>query len=380
MAYAEDDFEFESFSNGSSRATDGYAENALRAESQVGGDVFPGDATPIETRNPEGEMIPISEMSVGGDERHEGDGASEDGRCLKNDSVIKFAIAAVLALVVVWLSSMLTPIVQNVFQCRGWSRAAAVMWLLIPLGAMAYAAFLGFRVFKSLHPSVKVKASEYRGRRHDKGSIIDLKHLLKREYLSHFPLNSECRAQIGDSAFEKMRMLMEDGQILPDEWLDDFRKFQEDLSEEAKVIVANYATKVGFATGASPNRKLDIIITLYISAEMLMSVANLFKHRMTKVGALRIAIIWSFNLWMSGQLQRTAAKAAAEVAGAGARIVAQYMSPDPVVIPYVSGKAAKTLAKAATSKVIEGGVNAFLARKLGEKAIHEFLPVDFDLM
>lgn len=379
MAYVQDDYGTDDLQAGSSRDPECPEGTLGRGSGRHGDDVFPGDGRPNMTRSIEGERVELANISIGIEES-EGNGFSDDGQETENRSVYKLITAIVVAVVLVWLSSMLTPMVRNVCESNGWGRVAAVVWLLIPLTAIGYAVVQGWRVFCGLSPSVKVKASEYLGRERDRGSKLDLKSLLMSRYLPHFPLDPKCKAQIGDDAFGRLKVLKEDRQVLPDDWLDDFKAFQDELCEVAKVVVEDYAGKVGLGTAASTSRRFDIVITLFLSAQMLMAVANLFRHRMTRLGALKTVIFWSFNLWVSGQLQRVVAKAvqgAANIAGVGTAASVVLNAPEPSVA-LLAERAAKGVVAKAAGMVIEGGVNRILARKLGEMAIREFLAVDWN--
>ena len=376
MAYQDDEFIPD---NATADRGDNAKQGIVNEKVRLGDDVFLTDDEVMQTRKPEGEVVDISKMTIPDCDSTTSAGSFENDLPDENRSVYMVVVAVVVALAVVWFTSMLTPLVRNVCESAGWGRVVAVVWLLIPLGAIGYAAIRAWRVFRNLSPSLKLKASEFRGRETDKGSVINLKDRLQHKYVAHFHCSGKCKNDIGDKAFDKLIALKNDKQVLPDDWVADFREFQEALKEKADEIIDACAVKIGMATAISRNKKIDIVITLYLSAKMMMDIACLFKHRMTKFGAAKTACMWAFNFWTAGQLQAKSEKLVkwiGKIAYWASVGIATKMGSTPVGI--MIGKASDKVIQGVGGVTAEAAVNYLLARRLGDKAVQEFTPVEFE--
>ena len=380
MAYQGDEFVSDSASADCIDNADCLTKQGVVNEKvRLGDDVFLADDEVLRTRKLEGEVVDISKMTIPDYDSTASAGSFEDDLPDDNRSVYMVVVAVVVALAVVWLASMLTPLVRNVCESTGWGRAVAVAWLLIPLGAIGYAAIRAWRVYRSLLPSLKLKASEFRGRETDKGSVIDLKDRLQHKYVAHFHCSVKCKNDIGDKAFDKLVALKNDKQVLPDDWIVDFREFQEALKEKAEEIINACAVKIGMATAISKNKKIDIVITLYLSTQMIIDIAYLFKHKMTKLGAAKTACMWAFNFWTAGQLQAKTEKLVKWIGKISylASVGIGTMMDNPGAGSTI-GKVSDRVIQGVGGVIAEGAVNCLLARRLGDRAIQEFTPVEFE--
>ena len=319
------------------------------------------DNNPIELHlsDPGGPSFEQTGQSPHGRSRElDADDDIEDSRRL---SFLGPVVCLIVVIPVVWVMRLFLPLVQAFAGSTGGQKVLYGCMLALPVCLIAIAIVWLIRVFRSLPAGVDCRYNpDYIEKR-------KLRKMLIRRYLNGFKTDKNLYRLIGEDAQVKLERLDRGANDDIDDWIKDYKEFQEALRRRAEEERDKYARAITVATMASPRSQLDTMVTLFFSTAMLLSIARIFNKRTTRIGAFRLACSWSLNLFLSGQLQGLGKKIG-DAIGTGVKIGVGALNP---VAGEVAGEAAGKVAGVA----IEGGINRHMAKSLGDKAIKYFAAV-----
>lgn len=250
------------------------------------------------------------------------------------------------------------PFIANALTLHGWR-----LWCSLALGILPVAfvpailAVFCWRL-RRLPGIEQVSESEF-------AAPAELRRKLAESYLAALP-DAEEYADAGgfkDDGEKKTRTLLVQcirrlqGEIpgryaASSGWIDDFRAFQEMQDARAGEIISRYAAWTGLKTAASPWKIVDMAVVFHHSTAMIAALARLYNRKISSSAAVRLAIHWTANIYLSGQL--------GDVAQEAASWASDFASAALKPLAAILGKAA------------EGGTNAMLVARLGASAKKAF--------
>ena len=127
--------------------------------------------------------------------------------------------------------------------------------------------------------------------------------------------------------------------------------------ERAREIICKTWKLVAIKTAASPWKIVDMLAVVYNSTVMITRLAKLYNRRIYGSAGFRLVCRWIVNIYIAGEMG-DAARGAVEWASANELISATY----------------KPLA-GFIGKIAEGGANAFLVYRLGNRAMEYLRPL-----
>ena len=160
-------------------------------------------------------------------------------------------------------------------------------------------------------------------------------------------------------------------------WLDDFNLFKGLQRSRANKIIGHYSKLIGLKTAASPWKFVDIICVFLNSTLMVADLAKLYNRRLDRSSAFRLVFRWFLNIYISGELGQISAKAAEAIGEQLKEPVKDSLSDLGWLDSDWAGTVAQSMPFVAkfAGKVVEGGVNAFFAIRIGRKAVAAFEPL-----
>lgn len=160
-------------------------------------------------------------------------------------------------------------------------------------------------------------------------------------------------------------------------WLDDFNLFNGLQRSRANKIIGHYSKLIGLKTAASPWKFVDIICVFLNSTLMVADLAKLYNRRVDRSSAFRLVFRWFLNIYISGELGQISAKAAEAIGEQLKEPVKDSLSDLGWLDSDWAGTVAQSMPFVAqfAGKVVEGGVNAFFAIRMGRKAVAAFEPL-----
>ena len=297
-----------------------------------------------------------------------------------------------------WLYFQLAGLFKFVLECQGWRFWAALVIFCIPIMALTYAAMRFWQVFRKLPKRDQVQGdldtSDIREKKVIKNSLKPYIDELPPEYVGVF--KSERRKEV---SAQISRLRKDSGYSDSGEWIDDFKAFQDAQEEEALDTVKTYCKLVALKTAACPWKAIDMVIVSINLTLMVVAIAKVYNRRVSKGGAFRLLCHWFANIYISGELgaitenaaDRASDKATAWLTNGGDDVKEAGASVAEATAGQASGAIAngmsgssmgETLTSAFSAslpilskfagKAAEGAVNAFLAYRMGRRAIDEF--------
>lgn len=304
-------------------------------------------------------------------------GAGESSR--GEPLVLPVAVWFVIGIVVIWICCQLAPLVIFALGCRGWRLVAALGALSIPVAIFGFVAFRVWRLFGGLPSFEQVRMSRERS--------YEVKHRLSTGYLARLP-DAETYAREAGFEGDRRRQVVDildrlrGGKRYSDEvgWLDDFGEFERLQSERASAIIRRSCKLIGLKTAASPWKLVDVICVFWNSTQMVVQLARLYNRRVNRGAAFRLVFRWFLNIYVSGELGQLGESVSGAIGDNLKEPVRESLSD----IGWLDGDWSETVASAMPTiskfvgKVAEGGLNAFLAYRMGCKAVVGFKPVVTD--
>ena len=286
----------------------------------------------------------------------------------KDVSIVKLCAIVSFGLIGLWLYVQLASLLRFALSCSGWRLYAALIMFAIPVIAIIWMAVIVLvKVFRK--PEFEqVICSEKDGSLQLRQKLCD-GYLLKikmPDYITEFDYAE------GQGVQRMYDRLTDKYSISSDQaWLEEFMAFQGKQEAQARASVKTYCKLIGLKTAMCPWKIIDIVCVLVNTTLMVSRIAMIFNRRISSVAASRLVIRWCVNLYISGELGDVFEKSASAVGQtASETIKEQDWFGEGTVGNYV-GDALPVLSKW-VGKIAEGATNAYLAYRLGNRAIDEF--------
>ena len=325
---------------------------------------------------------PLKEVRIAVDRRPDvrrrqdcDDGNGESGGKTSSAAFIPVAVWTVVAIFGFWIYCQLFPVFFLAVSSYGWWYA--VLLSSVPVSLLAYVFFRAFLLFRKLPSFPQVREND--------NESYEAKEKLLHGYLEEL---AEPRSYAASAGFDETQQaevvrildsLLGKGSHYSDEagWLDDFRRFQGLQRARANRVIGNYSKLIGLKTAASPWKFVDIICVFLNSTLMIVDLAKVYNRRMDRGQAFRLVFRWFLNIYISGELGAITSTAADSLGEQLKEPVKESLSN----LGWIEGDWAATVAQSMpfvakfTGKIVEGGVNAFFAVRMGRKAVAAFEPL-----
>lgn len=279
----------------------------------------------------------------------------------------------VVGLALFWVYCQLIPLLRLVLECHGWRFVAASLILLLPVVLIAYAFVRLWRVERKLKKFAQVDEA---GQSESKTA-----EELRSDYLTAFPDVHSYVRSIGlkdtdmiKGVEELLKSLNDNESNFSDEtgWIGAFKDFQAKQDKIAKGIVRHYAVMIALKTAASPWRIVDMASVLFNTTLMITDIGKVYMRKVSRGNAFILLCHWFLNLYVSGELQSVAENVSQKsVEKIQETVNAHDLFENDEVLSGVVNNAMPWLGKLA-GKVAEGGANAYLAHRMGRRAIAYF--------
>ena len=302
----------------------------------------------------------------------------------KRSTFISIATWTVVAFFAFWICCQILPLVSQVFRYSfdDWRFYVTGGLLLIPLALLLFVSYRVFRLFRKLPSFSQVVVESGK-----KEKSNEIKEKLLRGYIDKLPDSDRYAATAGFEDEQKsavievldsLRGKSRDSRYSDEVgWLADFKRFQALQRARANRIIGHYSKLIGLKTAASPWKIVDVFCVFLNSTLMVSDLAELYNRRVDKGSAFRLVFRWFFNIYISGELGQISAKAADAIGAQLKEPVKDSLSDQGWLDSDWAGTVAQSmpfLAKFA-GKIVEGGVNAFFAIRMGRKAVAAFEPL-----
>lgn len=157
-------------------------------------------------------------------------------------------------------------------------------------------------------------------------------------------------------------------------WMTDFRNFQNRQDEAAHRITEKAAVRIAAATATSRWAAVDMVSTLILSSKMIADIARIYNRRVSPRQSFRLALEWAVGVAVSGQAGEVGGQVGTSVGDATGSWLSSVLEKS-----FSKEKIADTIGHwlgigtgFAFGKLTEGAANAFLALRLGNRAIRDF--------
>jgi len=301
----------------------------------------------------------------------------------KKSAFFSIATWTIIAVFAFWISCQLLPLLSFVFRysLNDWRFYANGVLFLIPFALLLFVSCRVFLLFRKLPSFPQIRKSGKKS--------YELKDKLLHGYLEELPESCKYAKSVGFEGNERENVvnvldLLRGKQKAhySDEvgWLDDFDRFKGLQRSRANKIIGHYSKLIGLKTAASPWKFVDIICVFLNSTLMVVDLAKLYNRRVDRSAAFRLVFRWFLNIYISGELGQISAKAAEAIGEQLKEPVKDSLSD----LGWLDSDWAGTVAQSVpfvskfAGKVVEGGVNAFFAIRMGRKAVAAFEPLVSD--
>lgn len=302
---------------------------------------------------------PITDASDSSEEhRREGADSSEDFGLLKLTAYVCGAI------VVIWLLGSFGSVLHSIAVAASIPEMLLFCLIfLIEVSVVWYVIHYAKKTFSKLPKITQIHRKEY------SGALHTLATKLKSDYIRQFPAQDQYAKlsgfKHGDAALCMLSRLRDHKYADSVGFMDEYDRFQLALDKQALAIIKHYAKIIGIKTAASPWKAVDIIAVFFNSTLMVSKIAKVYHRQVSRQQAFRLVIHWFVNLYISGELGQIAEGAADAIAQG----TSEWLGEEG--ISAVLQPAVPLLAKFG-GKIAEGGVNAYLAYRLGSRACGHF--------
>ena len=307
-------------------------------------------------------------------------GKDEGTRAQKKSAFSSIATWTIIAVFAFWISCQLLPLLSFVFRygLHDWRFYANGVLFLIPLALLLFVSCRVYLLFRGLPSFPQIRKS---GRK-----SYELKDKLLHGYLEELPESCKYAESVGFEDKEKEEVVKyldllrgKEKAHYSDEmgWLDDFNLFNGLQRSRANKIIGHYSKLIGLKTAASPWKFVDILCVFLNSTLMVADLAKLYNRRVDRSAAFRLVFRWFLNIYISGELGQISAKAAEAIGEQLKEPVKDSLSD----LGWLDGDWAGTVAQSIpfiskfAGKIVEGGVNAYFAIRMGRKAVAAFEPL-----
>lgn len=157
-------------------------------------------------------------------------------------------------------------------------------------------------------------------------------------------------------------------------WMSDFMTFQKHQDEAAHAIARTAAIRIAAATATSRWSAVDMAVTLYLSSKMIVDIATIYNRRISSRQSFRLALGWATGVAVSGQAGAVGGRIGTMIGdGSGnwiSSVLEKYFTNESIATTI--GRCLGVGTGFAFGKLTEGAANAFLALRLGNRAIRAF--------
>lgn len=301
----------------------------------------------------------------------------------KKSAFFPIATWTIIAVFAFWISCQLLPLVSCVFRFsfHDWRFYVTGGLVLIPFALLLFVSFRVFLLFRRLPSFPQIRKSGMKS--------YEIKDKLLHGYLEGLPESWKYAESAGFEDNEKKDVVKyldllrgKQKAHYSDEvgWLDHFNLFTGIQRSRANKIIGRYSKLIGLKTAASPWKFVDIICVFLNSTLMVADLAKLYNRKVDRSAAFRLVFRWFLNIYISGELGQISAKAAEAIGEQLKEPVKDSLSE----MGWLDGDWAGTVAQSMpfvakfAGKIVEGGVNAFFAIRMGRKAVAAFEPLISD--
>lgn len=281
------------------------------------------------------------------------------GRSVKN--LIVYSCVLLLGL---WICNVFYSVLKNVLvaQTRG-ELVLALALLVATVGVFAFIVIYAWSLFSGLPRIDSIKESDF------VANTYKLMERIRGDYVSRLPQHGEFAKRLrlsatGDLALS-LKGLQSDEYADSKSFLVDFKEFQSLQDKQAAAVIKKYVLLIAVKTAASPWRIVDMVAVFFNSTLMICEIASVYNRRVSRAQALRLLINWMLNLYVSGELGRVM-DGAADVLNDNLGDVLGSDGLGALIQPFLP------LFSKFVGKAAEGGVNAYLAYRLGRRSVLAF--------
>lgn len=265
-----------------------------------------------------------------------------------------------VSLLLIWLVSVISPLVGMVIASSGWRLLIALSLLLILVISVGASAIVLLYHYYSLPRIIKYNRVKFNN---DKR----LAKIIKEKYISRWDGATFSTRDVknADKLNEQLLWLQKQQTGDGEEWLNRMQDFQMELDKAADVTIGKFSTKIGAYTVASQAKITDMATVVVFSALMLRHLGVLYRQRVSILSAFQLAIHWIANVyfasWLQGNIKTVLAKTTSAIRSVGNKLT-------PAIGLTAEGATVVTGIKLASAAVTHGGefvLNKLLAKQLG---------------
>ena len=286
-------------------------------------------------------------------------------------SAVKLCVMAAAGLIGLWLYVQLASLLRFALSCSGWRFYVALTMFAIPAVATVWAAAVVLVKVLRKPRFEQVLCSGKDGSRRLRQKLCDgyLRKMKMPDYVD------ECEYADAQGVRNLYERLTDEYEMPSDQaWLDGFVDFQGRQEAQARAAVKRYCTLIGLKTAICPWKIIDVVCVLVNTTLMVSRIAVIFNRRVSSVAASRLVIRWCINLYVSGELGDVVEKSASAVGRSASEAARDRDWFGDGTFGAYAGDSLPVLSKWA-GKIAEGATNAYLAYRLGNRAIEEFKAV-----
>lgn len=268
------------------------------------------------------------------------------------------------AVVAIWLLGTFGSTLHSIAIAQTlFERVTFVGIAFLELFIVLYVVLFWRRTFSALPKVKQLKRKDY------VDALPVLSDKLRSGYIKSFPSRDEYAQAAGFSkdapALQMLARLKDHKYADSVGFIEEFENFQRSLDTRSLEIIKKYAKMIAVKTAASPWKAIDVISVFFNSTLMVCELAKVYHRKTTRHEASRLVVRWFVNLYISGELGQIAEGGADIISdGAsewiGSEGVAAFVQPAVPLLAKFGGK------------IVEGGVNAYLAYRLGRRASEYF--------
>ena len=288
----------------------------------------------------------------------------EDVDASEKFGLLKLIAYACSAIAVIWLLGSFGTVLHSIAVAESIPEMLLFCLIfVIEVSVVWYVIHYAKKTFVELPKVKQIHRKDYSGAQHT------LANTLKNEYIRQFPAQDRYAELSGfkdDAAALHLLSRLRDHKYADfNGFMDEYSQFQLALDKQALEVIKHYAKIIGIKTAASPWKVVDIIAVFFNSTLMVSKIAKVYHRRVSRQQAFRLVIHWFINMYISGELGQVTEGAADAIA----RGASEWLGEEG--ISSVLQTAAPLLAKFG-GKLAEGGINAYLAYRLGSRACEHF--------
>lgn len=310
------------------------------------------------------EETQVADQTNAGDDGDQPAGSAETEP--SSGPIKKFAVCLCVSLLVLWSVHALCSLIGKIMTARTTSEIVlACVWPAAVLGVVLFVVIYARRLFGRLPSIESIKRKDFGY------DTKKLKDTIQHGYLDLLPTPEDYAAQLRlepthDLPAKLAKLKNHDYTGSGSRaFLQDFTTFQSLQEERAAEVIKKYAKLIAVKTAASPWRIVDMLAVFYNSTLMICEIAKIYNRRVSRPQAFNMVLKWMFNLYVSGELGRVM-DYSAEVLNSKLENLLGENGLSGIV------QSALPLFTKFVGKVAEGGINAYLAYRLGKCSVANF--------